>query len=430
MLKRAVVACGVALVALLGMPAAQAEAVATPEQQLGWVLDISGRIPAPEAEVREHVASDFLAAVGGPAGFNAGLGVLGQLTLINILASLPDQLEASVRGRTDDYLLELHVDQAGLIDGLRVALDDPPPTSWKQLDEQLAGLGARVSFTASEIRANGRCQVVHGVDENVPRPLGSAFKLYVLGALGKAVAEHRASWSEQLAIRDDWKSLPSGVLQNDPAGIKHTLAEYADKMISISDNTAADHLIHRLGRDAAQRQLFLFGNSRPQANIPFLTTKALFELKAADYPARANAYLALPRFARPAAVDALERLPLTGLRGWTAPEKIDQLEWFGSPADMCRAFSGLRKENQPEIDHALSINDAGLRLDRSRFPTVWFKGGSEPGVLTLNFLARTANGRTLVTSVMVSDPVHPLDETHVAGVGLAIAKGAFQLMAP
>lgn len=430
MLRRAAVTCAVALVALLGIPAAQAEVVTTPEQQLSWVLDVSGRIPAPEAEIREHVTSELLAAAGGPAGFNAALGGLGRLTLVEILAAQPDGLDAQVRGRTDEYLLQLHVEQGGRIDGLRISLNDPPPTSWAQVNEQLAALGARVSFTASEIGANGRCQVVHGVNENVARPLGSAFKLYVLGALGKAVADHRASWSERLAIRDDWKSLPSGVLQNDPAGTEHTLAEYADKMISISDNTATDHLIHRLGRDAVQRQVLLFGNRQPLANIPFLTTKALFELKATDdYPARADAYLALPRFARFAAVDALERLPLTGLHGWEQPEKIDQLEWFGSPADMCRAFSGLRKENQAEIDHALSINDAGIGLDRTRFPTVWFKGGSEPGVLTLNFLARTANGRTLVTSVMVSDPVHPLDENHVAGVGLAVAKGAFQLMA-
>jgi hypothetical protein len=429
MIRKLVVACAVALATLVGMPAAaQAEPVPTAPQQLDWVLDVTHRLPAAEPELRAHLAAELLAAAGGPAGINAGLARLGPLTLEKVLVAQPDHVDAQVHGQADDFLLSLRVDQAGLIAGLRGVINYPPPASWAQLHEEATGLGARVSFTASEIGANGRCRVVNGINENVQRPLGSAFKLYVLGALGQAVTEHRASWTESLAIRDDWKSLPSGVLQNDPAGTTHTLAEYADKMISISDNTAADHLIHRLGRDAVQFQLLRFGNSRPLADIPFLTTKALFELKGADYPARADAYLSLPRFARPAAVSALERLPLTGITGWVRPEKIDQLEWFGSPADLCRAFSGLRKENQPEIDHALSLNDGGLGLDRTAFPTVWFKGGSEPGVLTLNYLARTAGGRTLVTSVMVSDPVNHLDEDHVAGRGIAIAKGAIALM--
>jgi hypothetical protein len=419
----------IAVLAPLVAPAAQAAEIPTATHQLEWVVDATARVPVSDAEVREHVAQVLLTAVGGTSGVNGALAQLGPLELERIVAEAPDHVEAAVHGPVDDYLLDLHVDQAGLIDGLRASPDDPVPASWPEVDAQLAALGARVSFGASEILPDGRCRSVHGVHDDVQRPLGSAFKLYVLGALGKAVAEHKASWSEQLAIRDDWKSLPSGVLQNEPAGTRLPLSEYADKMISISDNTATDHLIHRLGRDAVQRQVAAFGNRRPSANVPFLTTKAMFELKATQYPARADAYLALPRWARPAAVAGLERLPLAGLQGWQSPEKIDDIEWFGSPDDICRAFSGLQKENQPEIGHALALNDGGLGLDRAKFPEVWFKGGSEPGVLTLNYLARTADGRSLVTSVMVSDPAAPLNEGHVAARGIAVAKGATALLA-
>ena len=428
-LKKLIAAGVVALVMPLGAPVAQAADVPAASRQLDWLVDASGRVPVPDNEITGHLTAELLAAVGGPAGLNAALTQIGRLTVNEILEAQPDHVVAAVSGTSDDYLLEIHSDQAGLIDGLRVGPNDPLPTSWGQVDAQLSALGARVSFAASEIGPDGRCRTVHGVNGDVQRPLGSAFKLYVLGALGKAVAEHRASWTENLAIRDDWKSLRSGVLQDEPAGTELPLAEYADKMISLSDNTATDHLIHRLGRDAVQRQLFAFGNQRPEANIPFLTTKAMFELKATQYPARADAYLALPRQLRPAAVAGLERLPLTGLTGWQQPEKIDQIEWFGSPSDICRAFSGLSKENQPEIDHALSISDAGLGLDKARFPAVWYKGGSEPGVLTMNYLARTADGRTLTTSVMVSDPAHALDENHVVARILALTKGTFPLLA-
>ncbi|MDT7797801.1 MAG: hypothetical protein QOI78_1234 [Actinomycetota bacterium] len=419
----------IAVLVPLVAPAAHAAEVPTAGQQLEWVVDATGRVPVSDTELQQHIAQVLLTAAGGSAGINAALTGLGRIEVKRVVTEAPDHIEAAVHGPADDYLLDLHVDRTGLIDGLRATPDDPVPSSWPELDAQLAALGGRVSFGASEILPDGRCRDVHGVQDNVQRPLGSAFKLYVLGALGQAVAEHKASWTEQLAIRDDWKSLPSGVLQNQPAGTWLPLSEYADKMISISDNTAADHLIHRLGRDAVQRQVAAFGNQRPSANLPFLTTKALFELKATQYPARADAYLALPRWARPAAVAGLERLPLTGLTSWPKPEKIDELEWFGSPGDICRAFSGLQKENQPEIGHALSLNDGGLGLDKAKFPEVWFKGGSEPGVLTLNYLAHTADGRALVTSVMVSDPMAPLDEGHVSARGIAVARGAVALLA-
>src|SRR5699024_4209612 len=153
---------------------------------------------------------------------------------------------------------------------------------------------------ASVIDPRTGCRRVHGVHAEHARPLGSAFKLYVLGALGHAVATHRTSWDHKLAIHQQWKSLPSGRLQHVPAGTKLTLRQYADSMISISDNTAADHLIHFLGRDAVERQLVRFGNHHRRANTPFLTTRELFALKSVAYPGMANGYLALPRPARSA----------------------------------------------------------------------------------------------------------------------------------
>jgi hypothetical protein len=304
-------------------------------------------------------------------------------------------------------------------------------TPWTGIDTRLAGLGTRVSFAAARIDPDGQCRIAHGLDPDTRRPMASAFKLYVLGALAQFVAEGRASWGEQLAIRDDWKSLPSGTLQDRPAGTLLPLSEYAGYMISISDNTATDHLIHRLGRDALARQLSLFGHRRPRANVPFLTTKAFFQLKATPDTTRAPHYLALPRHERVAAVRELERLPLPDVREtWPLPYHIDEIEWFASPADVCHAYAGLLRLDQPEIHHALSLNGGGLDLDASRFPAVWYKGGSEPGVATLHDLARTAGGYALATSLMVSDPTTPLDIVDVAARARAVIRDAFHLMAP
>jgi hypothetical protein len=97
--KKAVVVCVAALVALLGMPAAQAVAVPAAEQQLNWLADASGRVPVSDTEIREHVAT-VLDLFGGPAGFNAALTQVGRLTVEEILAAQPDQVAARVGGAT------------------------------------------------------------------------------------------------------------------------------------------------------------------------------------------------------------------------------------------------------------------------------------------------------------------------------------------
>ena len=213
-------------------------------------------------------------------------------------------------------------------------------------------------------------------------------------------------------------------------GIRLTLQDYADFMLSLSDNTAADHLIHFLGRDAVQAQLFRFGNANPGRDIPFLSTRELFALRSVNYPALADSYLAGSPAQRTAMLAALDQIPLAQLSGWTQPEMIDQIEWLASPADICGAYAGLWQENaepgMSAIGGALSINDGGIGLDPARYPVVWFKGGSEPGVVTLNYLARASDGQVIVSSVMLADPGSPISGTAELEA-LALARGGIQL---
>ncbi len=400
---------------------------ATAAEQLDWLVAASAQVPVPERELRERVASALLDASGGPAGFNAAAGAMGSLAMTRMVAAQHDKAQAVVRGHGRDYLLTVRVDPTGRVNHLELTAEQAP-ASWTELDDQLAALPGRVSFAAAEIAPKGGCRVVHGLQEDTLRPIGSGFKLYVLGALGQTLAEGQASWDERLAIREHHKSLPAGVLQNRPAGDRLPLTEYADLMMSISDNTATDHLIHRLGRETVAHQLELFGHQRPEVNEPLLTTKAFFQLK--YVPAYARRYLSTPAHERTAVVEELERLPLPDTsQPWTEPRDIDRVEWFASPVDICHAYSGLLRLNQPEIGHALSLNDDGLNLDASRFPIVWYKPGSEPGVVTLNYLARTPDGRALATSLMVSDPDTAPDKMKVLAGGQAIIRGAFHLLA-
>ena len=121
--------------------------------------------------------------------------------------------------------------------------------------------------------AEAGAQSVEAVGAEVAQPLASLFKIYVLGTLVARIASGQAQWTDTFPIHEDWKSLPSGDLQNLADGTPVSLRTYAEKMISISDNTAADHLIHFLGRGAVQAQTRRFGIADPEANEPFLTTR-------------------------------------------------------------------------------------------------------------------------------------------------------------
>ena len=167
----------------------------------------------------------------------------------------------------------------------------PSAASWGELDAELGKIAPEVSVFAAEVKA-GKCEPVHGLNSDRKLAIGSAFKLYVLGELARQVGTGKLSWDEQLSIREEWKSVPSGKMQDEPAGTRHSVSYFAGQMISISDNTAADHLIHLLGRERVEANLTEMGMTDPSKNAPFLLTRDMVVLKATGNDALAKSYLA------------------------------------------------------------------------------------------------------------------------------------------
>jgi hypothetical protein len=85
--------------------------------------------------------------------------------------------------------------------------------------------------------------------------------------------------------------------------------------------------------------------------------------------------------------------------------------------------------NVPFLTTALQINNGGISLDPGQWRTVWFKGGSEPGVLTLTYLATTRGGQSYVVSVLAENPRAPIAQTAASLTLLSAIKGAFELAA-
>jgi hypothetical protein len=85
---------------------------------------------------------------------------------------------------------------------------------------------------------------------------------------------------------------------------------------------------------------------------------------------------------------------------YASPADIDTIEWFASPDEICRAFAGLQQlatqAALAPLGSVLSASNGGIGLDPAQWPIIWSTGGSEPGVLTLGYLAMNSNGQTFV----------------------------------
>ncbi|MFD1544914.1 serine hydrolase [Nonomuraea guangzhouensis] len=424
--------------AYVGQPApvqATTAAISAPEipdtpagRQLRWLLDAVARPPIPESELKEHFSVDFLQSV--PADqLSRTLTAFKGLRLRELTKSENTLLIATVEAAGALFDLSLTTDGAGLVNGLlfrpRIA---PAPKDWAELDQRLSKIAPQAGFIAAEVTKNGTCRPVHSVAPATARPLGSMFKLYVLGAVAERIASGAFGWDTRLTITPELKSVGSGELQNRPDNSKVSVLEAAKLMISISDNTAADLLIRKAGRRNVERTAWAWG-ARDKRDTPFLTTREMFVLKGADYPRHTKKYLSLGTAGQRAYLGrVVAKVPLSRIAGWTAPRELDTLEWYASPAQVCQAFARLSKLPDKHVGEALSINDAGLALDKAQWPSVWFKGGSEPGVHDLGHLARTAEGRSFVVTTLATNPKAPFDAAQTGSEQLGLARGAFTLV--
>ncbi len=251
--------------------------------QLAWLLQATVHPPAnPVAVVADHFDQEFLQQVPAAQLVTAVSEVNGPtgMHLVRVVQQNPTELVALARETSSELTITLSVDGAGLINGLLFGPHlSPAPRNWIQLDHRLAALAPDTSFLASQISSDGRCVPIHEASATAPRPLASMFKLFVLGALAHQIAARTVGWNQELTVTNALRSLGSipGSLQYSPTGTQVTVQETADKMISISDNTAADMLINLVGRSAVEAQVRRWSHSATLDN-PFLTTREVLLL--------------------------------------------------------------------------------------------------------------------------------------------------------
>lgn len=405
---------------------------------LAFVLDLMDGATLTAADATAHFSPTFLAAVAA-SDLQAGAAQLAQYkkwTLTGFEGTPAALALTAVVTRNDHQFwrvaIAMNASTDTLIDGLTIAGApdlDPALQTWDAVDQQLRAVAPEVGELASSVDATAGCAPLHALDADTSRPLGSQFKLYVLATLASKVASGAHAWSEPLAIQEAYKSLPSGTFQDQPVGTTFTLEQFADNMISQSDNTAADHLMGLLGRDQIEAMLATAKHHDPTEDQPFLTTREFFDLKLlVTEPAR-QAYIAGTIADKRAALANYDATldPRTFTGAFAQPTDPDTLEWFATPTDLCNVMATLKTyADQPAtsaVYDVLAINP-GIPDAAHQFSYIGYKGGSEPGVLSLSWLVQRATDQTWrFYSVELSNPQATIDEDralYLAGAGRAL----------
>ena len=156
-------------------------------------------------------------------------------------------------------------------------------------------------------------------------------------------------------------------------------------MISISDNTAADHLLRKVGRDKVEEYMGRL-NEGAERSRPFLTTQEMFTIKLNKDKSLVDRYAAANEDKRRAMLaeggEATKGLDVFRAAEWKLPIQIDNVEWFATAPECCQVMADLRRLEQlpgmEPMSKALRINP-GMPFDKE----VWrerglSRSGSEP----------------------------------------------------
>lgn len=353
------------------------------------------------------------------------------------------QVEAAFeRGLPLVFTLSLRTD--GRIAGLRYK-SGAGAVDQAALQKAISEFPGKLSVTAF-VAEKPDIQFRH--QDQVPVSVASQFKILVLAKACEQLAEGSWKESQRLPIQPADRSFPSGVLHMLEPGLQPTIADLLGLMISISDNTATDTLIHALGRSAIEDRMEAWGF---KAKPVLLTTAEMFGLTVgvggvpAD-PAQREAYLrTLDRgklyqvagqalAALSADRDKAEQLvgDYYAKADYAAQSKLSHvLDWRMTTAELADFYRrvGTRTFGSPEtsafIEKYLKKGGPGMIAAMvQEDPRVQFavrKGGSDIGIVGDGGYITLKDGRHIVLAVTVNELPAEVDENAAIGKVAALS---------
>lgn len=168
--------------------------------------------------------------------------------------------------------------------------------------------------------------------------------------------------------------MPTGVLQNLPAGTPVNLELLAQLMIQISDNTATDSLIEVLKKPRIE--------ALSPRNSPLLTTRELFQLIDPSNEKLRNKFKTGTKSARLEALAELDKLPLPSVSSIGKSATWQDAEWYMSAHEICPLLESV--QDAPALNSSLNPLFKNLNWQK-----IGFKGGSEYGVINFSVIGKT-----------------------------------------
>ena len=292
----------------------------------------------------------------------------------------------------------------------------------------IRALPGETAFIAAELGgAAPRVLAAHAPERVLA--VGSTFKLVVLAELVRSLNAGERRWADVVMLGPE--PLPRGALHRWPPDAPVTLHTLAGLMISTSDNSATDALLRALGRERVEAMLPVVGIADPARDRPLLSTLDAFKLKGAQRGVLGDRWGESDEAGRRALLDELAAVAPAAIDQTllATPNRIGSVEWFASPADLVRVTDWLCRETESGPGAAaraiLALNPGVGAGAAARWGWLGYKGGSEPGVLSMTFLGRTSEGAWRAASGSWNNPAATLDEARF----LALMRQAMALLA-
>jgi hypothetical protein len=249
-----------------------------------------------------------------------------------------------------------------------------------QAADKFATLSTAPALLVGRIGANGQCTALADRNAGVPRATASIFKIYVLGGIGRMIADGPLAAATSIPMIAS-EIAPGGLINSEPLNTPFPARDLAALMMGNSDNTATDLLHAWAGRSRMNQAVTELAPADPNLLIPLLNISEQFHVFRSFPYAEALSYVnGTEPFQAQFVVDRIEPLGPINSYPFFHIDLMTSGTWRASPLDICRAFAALRR--LPQGSEALALVDAALGAQvaqpevRGDFDRVWYKGGS------------------------------------------------------
>ncbi|MGA8030351.1 MAG: serine hydrolase [Bryobacteraceae bacterium] len=141
---------------------------------------------------------------------------------------------------------------------LVAALQAPTPGSStldQRIKAKIQGFPGKVSVYAKNLESGAS----YGIAAEEPTRTASTIKLAIMVECFAEAAEGKLKWTEPIKITEDEKVSGSGVVQDLSAGDQLPIRDMVDLMIVVSDNTATNLILNRIGGNAVNARMAQLG---------------------------------------------------------------------------------------------------------------------------------------------------------------------------